>query len=52
MITTDHLNILKKRLSALNHYFDIDGKKIEITNQEEKTYPLIFGMILREQKFI
>ncbi|WP_405198590.1 peptide chain release factor 2 [Christiangramia sp. LLG6405-1] len=38
MITTENIRDLKERLVALRRYLDIDAKKIEITNMEEKTF--------------
>ncbi|WP_156833736.1 peptide chain release factor 2 [Christiangramia salexigens] len=38
MITTENIKDLKERLVALRRYLDIDAKKIEITNMEEKTF--------------
>ncbi|MBT8256269.1 MAG: peptide chain release factor 2 [Bacteroidia bacterium] len=38
MITTDQLKVLRDRLDALRRYLDVDGKQIEITNDEEKTF--------------
>ncbi|WP_159039936.1 peptide chain release factor 2 [Christiangramia fulva] len=38
MITTENIKDLKERLVALRRYLDIDAKKIEITNKEEKTF--------------
>ncbi|MBL4663107.1 MAG: peptide chain release factor 2 [Flavobacteriaceae bacterium] len=38
MITQDHLKDLRNRLDALRRYLDVAGKKIEITNDEEKTF--------------
>ncbi|MBX2826944.1 MAG: peptide chain release factor 2 [Flavobacteriaceae bacterium] len=38
MITTDQLKDLRNRLDALRRYLDVDGKRIEITNDEEKTF--------------
>ncbi|MGA9324848.1 MAG: peptide chain release factor 2 [Salegentibacter sp.] len=38
MITTEHIRDLRERLGALRRYLDIDAKKIEITNLEEKTF--------------
>ncbi|MCW5520496.1 peptide chain release factor 2 [Aureitalea sp. L0-47] len=38
MITTDQLTDLRNRLDALRRYLDVDGKLIEISNDEEKTY--------------
>ncbi|MFV8838835.1 peptide chain release factor 2 [Salinimicrobium soli] len=37
MITTDTIKDLKDRLVALRRYLDVDAKKIEITNLQEKT---------------
>ncbi|QLG47136.1 peptide chain release factor 2 [Costertonia aggregata] len=37
MITTDHYKGLQDRLGALRRYLDIDGKLIEIENEQEKT---------------
>ena len=37
MITNEHINKLQERLSNLKTYLDIDKKKIEISNEEEKT---------------
>jgi peptide chain release factor 2 len=36
MITTEHINKLQERLSNLKTYLEIDKKKIEISNEEEK----------------
>ncbi|WP_271393036.1 peptide chain release factor 2 [Aequorivita sinensis] len=38
MTSTDQIKDLKTRLGALRRYLDIDGKNIEITNDEEKTF--------------
>ncbi|WP_156101258.1 peptide chain release factor 2 [Salegentibacter sp. Hel_I_6] len=38
MITTEQIKDLRERLGALRRYLDIDAKKIEISNQEEKTF--------------
>ncbi|MGB3342452.1 MAG: peptide chain release factor 2 [Aequorivita sp.] len=38
MTSTDQIKDLKSRLDALRRYLDIAGKKIEITNDEEKTF--------------
>ncbi|MCZ4319609.1 peptide chain release factor 2 [Aequorivita viscosa] len=38
MTSTDQIKDLKVRLDALRHYLDIAGKKVEITNEEEKTF--------------
>ncbi|NGX84048.1 peptide chain release factor 2 [Aequorivita sp. KMM 9714] len=38
MTSTDQIKDLKTRLDALRRYLDIDGKNIEITNEEEKTF--------------
>ncbi|WP_455169124.1 peptide chain release factor 2, partial [Aegicerativicinus sediminis] len=38
MVTTDQIKDLIERLGALRRYLDIDAKKIEITNEEEKTF--------------
>ncbi|MDC8003838.1 peptide chain release factor 2 [Aureisphaera galaxeae] len=38
MITNDQLKDLRNRLDALRRYLDVDGKRIEITNDEEKTF--------------
>ncbi|MDX1427028.1 MAG: peptide chain release factor 2 [Salegentibacter mishustinae] len=38
MITHEHIKDLRERLGALRRYLDIDAKKIEISNQEEKTF--------------
>ncbi|NQY05943.1 MAG: peptide chain release factor 2 [Flavobacteriaceae bacterium] len=38
MITTETITNLRERLVALRRYLDIDAKKIEITNEEEKTF--------------
>ncbi|WP_340198744.1 peptide chain release factor 2 [Ascidiimonas sp. W6] len=38
MITTDQTKDLFERLGALRRYLDIDGKLIEIANEEEKTF--------------
>ena len=37
MISNDHINKLLERLSELKTYLKIDKKKIEISNEEEKT---------------
>ncbi|MEN1785417.1 MAG: peptide chain release factor 2 [Bacteroidota bacterium] len=37
MVTTDQLKDLIERLGALRRYLDIDAKRIEIENEEEKT---------------
>ncbi|MGB0778356.1 MAG: peptide chain release factor 2 [Flavobacteriaceae bacterium] len=37
MITTDQLKNLKERVEKLHSYLNIDRKKIEINNEEEKT---------------
>ncbi len=37
MITNEHINKLRERLSNLKTYLEIDKKKIEISNEEEKT---------------
>jgi len=37
MISNDHINKLQERLSKLKTYLEIDKKKIEISNEEEKT---------------
>lgn len=37
MITNEHINKLQERLSNLKTYLEIDKKKIEISNEEEKT---------------
>ncbi|MFD0976945.1 peptide chain release factor 2 [Salinimicrobium gaetbulicola] len=37
MITTDTIKDLRDRLVALRRYLDVDAKKIEITNLQEKT---------------
>ncbi|NND62088.1 MAG: peptide chain release factor 2 [Flavobacteriaceae bacterium] len=38
MITSDHLKDLRNRLDALRRYLDVEGKQIEIANDEEKTF--------------
>ncbi|MGM0636520.1 MAG: peptide chain release factor 2 [Bacteroidota bacterium] len=38
MINHDHINELKERVTALYQYLDLDQKKIEIANLEEKTF--------------
>ncbi|WP_133547712.1 peptide chain release factor 2 [Salegentibacter sp. 24] len=38
MMTTEQIKDLRERLGALRRYLDIDAKKIEISNQEEKTF--------------
>ncbi|MEC8829821.1 MAG: peptide chain release factor 2 [Bacteroidota bacterium] len=38
MITHDQIKDLMNRLGALRRYLDLDAKRIEIQNQEEKTY--------------
>ncbi|MBZ9729192.1 peptide chain release factor 2 [Salegentibacter sp. JZCK2] len=38
MITIEQIKDLRERLGALRRYLDIDAKKIEISNQEEKTF--------------
>ncbi|WP_152558129.1 peptide chain release factor 2 [Altibacter lentus] len=38
MITYDQLKDLRDRLDALRRYLDVAGKRIEITNDEEKTF--------------
>ncbi|MGO3707046.1 MAG: peptide chain release factor 2 [Mesonia hippocampi] len=38
MITQDNIKDLNLRITALNQYLDIAGKRIEITNEEEKTF--------------
>ncbi|WP_143036916.1 peptide chain release factor 2 [Aequorivita viscosa] len=38
MTSTDQIKDLKVRLDALRRYLDIAGKRIEITNDEEKTF--------------
>ncbi|MDT0294991.1 peptide chain release factor 2 [Mesonia ostreae] len=38
MITQDTLKDLKDRVTALKQYLDIDAKRIEIINEEEKTF--------------
>ncbi|PVW13871.1 peptide chain release factor 2 [Marixanthomonas spongiae] len=38
MITNDQLQDLKDRLDALRQYLDVAGKRIEIQNDEEKTF--------------
>ncbi|WP_139277053.1 peptide chain release factor 2 [Salegentibacter echinorum] len=38
MITSEYIKDLRERLGALRGYLDIDSKKIEIANQEEKTF--------------
>ncbi|MCM4156059.1 peptide chain release factor 2 [Gramella sp. AN32] len=38
MINTENIRDLKERLVALRRYLDVDAKKIEITNMEEKTF--------------
>ncbi|MCH2488903.1 MAG: peptide chain release factor 2 [Flavobacteriales bacterium] len=38
MITQDQLNDLRDRLDALRRYLDVAGKRIEIQNEEEKTF--------------
>lgn len=38
MITTDQVKDVNKRLDALHKHLDIEQKKIEITNEEEKTF--------------
>ncbi|WP_186988388.1 peptide chain release factor 2 [Constantimarinum furrinae] len=38
MITPDQLKDLRDRLDALRRYLDVAGKKIEISNDEEKTF--------------
>jgi len=38
MITTDQLKTLQERVIALKDYLQIEAKKIEITNLEEKTF--------------
>jgi peptide chain release factor 2 len=37
MISNDHINKLQERLSKLKTYLEIDKKKIEISNEDEKT---------------
>ena len=37
MISNEHINKLQERLGKLKTYLDIDKKKIEISNEEEKT---------------
>ncbi len=37
MITNDHINKLRERLSKLKTYLEIDKKIVEISNEEEKT---------------
>ncbi|TKS56843.1 peptide chain release factor 2 [Mesohalobacter halotolerans] len=37
MINTDKINSLKQRVTALKQYLDLDAKKVEISNKEEKT---------------
>ena len=37
MIANEHINKLQERLSNLKTYLDIDKKKVEISNEEEKT---------------
>ncbi|MDG1963114.1 MAG: peptide chain release factor 2 [Flavobacteriaceae bacterium] len=38
MTTTDHIKDLRHRLDALRRFLDVDGKKITIANDEEKTF--------------
>ena len=38
MITTDQFKTLEERIIALKDYLQIEVKKIEITNLEEKTF--------------
>ncbi|MDA7706390.1 peptide chain release factor 2 [Flavobacteriaceae bacterium] len=38
MITHDHIKDLFERLGALRRYLDLDAKRIEIQNEEEKTF--------------
>ncbi|MFC0521744.1 peptide chain release factor 2 [Mesonia maritima] len=38
MITQDSLKELKDRVTALKQYLDIDAKRVEISNEEEKTF--------------
>ncbi|WP_188457849.1 peptide chain release factor 2 [Psychroflexus planctonicus] len=38
MINSEHIQELKKRLTALKQYLDLEAKKIEIANEEEKTF--------------
>ncbi|MDA8847751.1 peptide chain release factor 2 [Flavobacteriaceae bacterium] len=38
MITQDHIKDLFERLGALRRYLDLDAKRIEIQNEEEKTF--------------
>ncbi|MGB5943501.1 MAG: peptide chain release factor 2 [Leeuwenhoekiella sp.] len=38
MITTDQLNDLEERVAKLRTYLSIDQKKVEIQNEEEKTF--------------
>lgn len=37
MITTDQLNLLRKRVEALREYLDIDSKLLEIAEEEKRT---------------
>ncbi|TXK70906.1 peptide chain release factor 2 [Mesonia sp. HuA40] len=37
-ITQDNIKELNTRVTALNQYLDLDAKRIEISNQEEKTF--------------
>jgi len=37
MILNEHINKLQERVGKLKTYLDIDKKKIEISNEEEKT---------------
>ncbi|PZD79335.1 peptide chain release factor 2 [Mesonia sp. K7] len=38
MITQENIQNLRDRVTALKQYLDIDAKKIEISNEEEKTF--------------
>ncbi|WP_310993020.1 peptide chain release factor 2 [Aequorivita marina] len=48
MTSTDQIKDLKVRLDALRRYLDIAGKRIEITNDEEKTFDPNFWNNSRE----
>ena len=38
MITIEHIKELENRISSLEKYLQIDKKRIEIANEEEKTF--------------
>ncbi|WP_224482954.1 peptide chain release factor 2 [Robertkochia aurantiaca] len=52
MITTDQVKDLKERVELLKKYLNIEAKKIEIQNEEEKTYAPDFWDNPREAEAI